>query len=165
MLREGAKILYNYKSSKMNERDEWRPSTVIEAKQNLFRIKTAAGRTSSVAYEDLRILPTSALALSLKEGDMETATAPESPMSTINHDESQQPNTTSSMTAVDTPTPVPDALPPSPEVMADPAIRDVGEHSTAIATIGSVAYKSLGSEKQRTLRDVYEQICGKQVSY
>ena len=72
-LRPGTLVWFYYKSTKNNEKDEWRPGSIIYAAPHLAAVKTPSGRRSHVAYEDLRLRPTSTLAQELMADTVEHA--------------------------------------------------------------------------------------------
>lgn len=53
----GAPVYYYYKSSKHCESIEWRPGIVISAKQFFVQISNEKGRSSNMAYEDIKLKP------------------------------------------------------------------------------------------------------------
>lgn len=70
----GTRVFFFFKSSKQCDPIEWRPATVISAEPHLVRVKAPSGRTSSVAYEYIRLRPKTDLASQLMEGSVEDAT-------------------------------------------------------------------------------------------
>ena len=71
----GADILYFYKSSKKKDKVEWKRGTVITAEKHFVSVRTTTGRTTRIAYEDIRLLPKSELASKLMEDTVEHAIA------------------------------------------------------------------------------------------
>lgn len=67
----GTPVYYFYKSSKHNEPIEWRSGTVISPEPYFVRISNHKGRTSNVAYEDIRVKPKLKLTEELSFGYVE----------------------------------------------------------------------------------------------
>lgn len=72
----GASVLYCYHTSNNTDTVEWREGTVVSAETHRVRINTTAGISSSVAYEDICLLPASTLTRSLTERSVEDKIAP-----------------------------------------------------------------------------------------
>ena len=70
----GTEIWYFHKSSKQNERDQWLPAKVVEAKEHIIMARrTARGPPLQLAYEDVRIAPKNALTKKLLQSTLEDA--------------------------------------------------------------------------------------------
>lgn len=184
-LEPGTEVFYFYKSSKQSEPVEWRPGVVISAETHLVRLRTPSGKTSSVAYEDLRLRPSSELSRYLMEGDADIAQAEGGecitdqvlqpslpsilpPREDTQHDQSdplatgvESLDNTTALLACSDAQPVPDELPPSP---LDLAARDIGSHAHALGSDADISGLTLQSDLQHALQDIRNQIGTKQVS-
>lgn len=68
----GDEILFYFKTSAHNVPDEWREATVVRAHPHYVEVRRKEkGPISKVAYEDIRLRPSSALTRELSEGLME----------------------------------------------------------------------------------------------
>lgn len=67
-LSPGTELYYFYKSSKQNEIVEWKEGRIIASEPNFVRLSTQHGRTTHVAYEDIRVKPRTNLARELSHG-------------------------------------------------------------------------------------------------
>lgn len=164
-LKADTPILYFYRSSKQSDPAEWRPGTVISAEPYLVRIRNLSGRLSSVAYEDIRLRPTSPLTRSLMEGDEDhRLTMPEGgehdepQATTIASDTEPSSVVTALMAKV---IPIPDDPPP---IATDSATRDIGSHAVSIRMDKEVSGKVLRPARQHILQEIQGHIGGKQVS-
>ena len=71
----GTSVLYYYKSTKNNEKNEWRPGKITETHTYFVNVRTSTGHISRVAYEDLRLRPNSDLTRALMEDTVDAIIA------------------------------------------------------------------------------------------
>lgn len=164
----GTAVLYFYKSTKHCDPIEWRPGIVIKAEDNLVRVKTPSGRTSSVAYEDIRIRPQSDITRFLREGDVETVISREDQITTSERNKppseesgpQSELDSVKALIATDSEQAVPDE--PAPSSLA--ASRDIGPHVDPVLQMDDVSGHNLASNRQHHLRTIQDILGGKQVS-